>query len=231
MAFPTVAALGITNTTPSSTSHTCNYPATVSAGQGLIFLGGCDGSGDTPSMSGPTALFSGTHSSHGSMVYWAEADGTEGGGTFTVSVGSSETVVVYCLAIDGWDTGTPPEISSTDTGSDAAPNPPSITPSWPAEDNLYIVFTTWNLSAVPVTFQVAYADNRNDDEASGINGAAFATAEINGSPENPAAFGLNASQAHAAFTIAVRPTSGAIVLPDFHGANRGIMRGVARGVG
>ncbi len=210
MPFPTVADIGIFDSgSTAAASHSANYPVIVNAEQLLLYLVGCDGSGDTPSISGVpgiTELYSDTHISHGSALYWRSAVGDEDGGNFTVDVTSDEEIAAYCLAINNWDGITPPEISAVATGSDAAPNPASLTPSWGAEDNLYLVFNTQNNDGT-TGWPTGYDDNQHSD-ASLNNGIGLATQEIAGSPEDPDAFTISGSQAWAAWTIAVRPAAG-----------------------
>ena len=233
MTFSTVADLAIYAVNTSQTNHTPPYPATVSANQLLLYMAGCDGSEDTPSISGSgiTELYSGTETSHGSCVYYKDAVGDEDGGTFALTVGSTEQVMSYCLAITGWDGVTAPELQGPATGVSANPDPPIITPSWGAEDTLFVTFITTDGNVTVTTYPSGYADNNNDDQWSTVS-AAFATAEINGSPENPGTFLVSSAiEQWSAFTIAIRPASVTTTLPGYHGANRGIMRGVARGVG
>lgn len=223
MTFPTQADLGTYSST-SLNDHPANYPATVNADQLLLYFGGCDGTGDFPNITGVTGiteLYSATNNSHGSAIYWLKAIGDEDGTTFNVHVSSSEELNFYCLAIDGWDGVTAPEFTGPNTATSTVPNPPSITPSWGAEDTMYIALTTWNTDAGTVTFPTNYDDNQNDSQVGTVCGTAYASREINGSPEDPGTFTVT-SVAWAAFTIAVRPASGVtpLQMKNYQGMNR-----------
>ncbi len=213
MTFPTIPSasyIGVYNNTALNPHTAVSFPATVDANQLLIYFGGNDGTGDTCTISGPTILMNPAVNAqgNGAYAYYETAVGNEDGGTYTVTPTSLEELVAYCLAIDGWDGVTAPEISSIANGSSTAPNPPSITPSWGAEDTLFIAVTTWNLGAGTVGYPTNYDDNQNTQEVTGaINGCAFATRAINGSPENPGVFSFTSSTGWQAFTIAVRSAS------------------------
>ena len=210
MTFPTQTDIGIT-TASAASNHAANYPTTVNADQLLLYFGGCDGTGDIPSITGVTGiteLYSAANNGHGQFIYYLKAVGDEGGTTFNVNIAtSSEEITAYCIAIDGWDEVTAPVISTIATGTNVNPDPASLTPSWGAEDNMYIAFTTWNGDNVAATaYPTNYDDNQNDDQIGTVMGAAYASREINGSPEDPATFTIT-SLPWAAFTIAVRPAT------------------------
>jgi hypothetical protein len=218
MTFPTVADIGIYANATSLSDHSANYPATVTANQLLLYMATCDGTGDIPTITGVSGinlLYSGTELGHGSCVYYLDAVGNEDGGTFNVHVTSAEAVCAYCFAIDGWDTGTAPEIVGPTEEDVNNPNPPSITPSWGAEDNLYVVYLTGNNLQTVTTYPTGYGDNNNDDAASTVWNA-VCTQEVNGSPEDPGAFLISGVEECSTFTVAVRPVGaagGAVLMP------------------
>jgi hypothetical protein len=213
MTFPTVAGIG-TLVANAANPQSGNYPATVDANQLLLYFGGNDGTADTVTdISVATILLNPATNAqgHGAYAYEATAVGDEDGGTYTINLSDSEEIVAYVLAIDGWDGVTTPEISTVSNASSSTPNAPSITPSWGAEDTLFITVCTWNLDAGGVSaFPTNYDDNQTENQRALVNGSAFATREINGSPENAPAWALTNSVGNQAFTIAVRPASAGI---------------------
>jgi len=210
MTFPTVAGIG-TLVNSAANPQTGNYPATVNANQLLLYFGGNDGTGDTiTDISVATILLDPAQNKqgHGAYAYEATAVGNEDGGTYSIDLSGSEEIVAYVLTIDGWDGVTTPEITATQGASSSTPNAPSITPSWGAEDTLFITVCTWNGDAGGVsTFPSNYDDNQTENQQATVSGSAFATREINGSPEDAGAWALTNSVGNQAFTIAVRPVA------------------------
>jgi len=220
MTFPTVAGIG-TLVNSAANPQTGNYPAVVDPNQLLLYFGGNDGTGDTVTdISVATILLNPAQNkqAHGAYAYEATAVGDEDGGTYSIDLSDSEEIVAYVLAIDGWDGVTTPEITATQGASSSTPNAPSITPSWPSdEDTLYITVCTWNLDAGGVSsFPTNYDDNQTENQQALVNGCAFATREFAGSPEDAGPWALTNVVGNQAFTIAVRPASAQVFMPASH---------------
>ncbi len=204
-AQPEVADLGLYIGSTAATNHTANYPASVKTGQALLYLVGCDGSGDTPSIDDVPdiiELYSDTETSHGSCIYYKKATGNEGGGNFNVAVTSTEEIVAVCLAINDWDGVTPPALSEVATGSDDSPLPNGLHVPWGGK-TLFIAFNTQNNDNT-TGYPTGYNDNQNNPESLN-NAIGFATrSDLITSYEKPDSFTLNGADAWSAWTIAIK---------------------------
>lgn len=206
--FPSQADVGIYVSSSAAADHSANYPTVVNPDQLLFYMAGCDGTGDTPTITGVTGinlLYSDTHTSGGSCLYWKKAVGDEDGDNFNVHVSAgSEDVVAYCVAIDDWDGITPPELSTVVATGNSNPNSGSLTPSWGALDTLWFsLFTSDEINVVSV-WPTNYDDNRNNDQ-SGTNSLAYSTRELNAVSDDPSAYTGSISTEWAAWTVAIKP--------------------------
>lgn len=156
MSSPAVASYGIYESSSASTSHSANYPATVNSGDLLIaIVAMVDAGADPASSSGWTEPTNGSHQNDANpsvTVLWRKANGTEGGGNFTVSIGVSCSccVLVYRITGAADPTSQPPVMASADVdGSSTAPSPPD-SPTGSSDDYLGIAwFATPNNWGTP----------------------------------------------------------------------------------
>lgn len=151
-------------------------------------------------------------------VAYKWSDGTETG-TFTVTQAGSPTgnAVTFLMSIPGAHPSTPPEAGGFATGTLANADPGSLSPSWGAEDTLWIAIGavgetstggTWTgLTTTPP------ANYGNQDTASGTIadiigalGTGIAFRQLNAASDDPGAFTNDISNTRwAGLTVAVRP--------------------------
>lgn len=212
MAFPTVESLIREITGSASTSHTISYPATVSSGDLLLcIIGVGDETNDVgwpgtwteiqDANDGATSEFS---------IGYRIADGTEGGGSFSVSFTASNRRASHLYRISGWHGATVPEVGTLASGTSATPDPPSLSPSWGAEDTLWIAYARSErgdntYTGAPTNYTNLAYDN--DGAGAGAGAVASARRELNASSEDPGAFTPSSSAAWIANTVAVRPAA------------------------
>lgn len=139
MSFPTVAAVNGGNQVAADvTSHTVNLPASIAAND--LLLGFFTSDGD-PVITWPgdwTLLFETvTGTAARFSCYYKIASGSEGASiTVTTDVNEKSAHTTYRIGVGSF-TGTP-EAGTSATGTSTTPNPPSLSPSWGANDALWI---------------------------------------------------------------------------------------------
>jgi hypothetical protein len=213
MAFPTVVATSHgPDVTADATSITLDLPDGSNVrGRLLIVAVSKDGSGAVTWPTGWTVLNDGA--SDASAVYqsvrYRIIDGSEGypatGATITCT-GASEEWASWGFLISGFHTATTPEAASA-TGTSAAADPPALTPSWGAQDCLWIVCVS--LDGEPAISDHPYADGQNSDNTVGLPTAvahARCSQLLNAATSDPAAY-TNTSTSWRAVTIAVVSSS------------------------
>lgn len=211
MTTPVVATTATSNETVNTLNHTVNMPASIASGDLLIACIAMDGNTTLGWPAGWTGLAAATNSpSDGTTeVRYRIADGSEGA-SITVTSGASEQCSYVVQRITGWHGTTPPEAGTPATGSSTAPDPPSLTASWGAEDNLFMVFMGWGNSIQNITvYPTNYSDNQLTDSANSGNcaGFAFASRALTGATDNPGAATLGATSTWVANTLVVRPAA------------------------
>jgi hypothetical protein len=220
MAFPQVAGTS-TGTGASGAGMLITLPAGVTAGDRLVVIAGWDLTiGDAATMgltgSGWSKRREDLSSANIAAVYEKVADGND---ALTVTLsgnGAAELGSYLALRITGHDPAAPVEVASQNHNdvagtTTATPTPPGLTPSWGADDTLWIAAAAWDnasrsLSAYPVSYvsNLTYADGGAQSAAVGV---AAATRELNAATETPGAFTLTAVEQWSAFTIAVKPVA------------------------
>jgi hypothetical protein len=152
-------------------------------------------------------------------VAWKISDGTETG-TFTVTTVDTSTndSVLLLLSIPGAHATTEPEVSTMMTGTEATiPNPPSLSPSWGADNTLWIAVgatgedsLTGSFTGIDSPFPTNYVNSFiSGITADAIGGmeASVIFRQLNAATEDPGTFGADITNVrHSAVTIAVRPT-------------------------
>jgi hypothetical protein len=193
--FPAVVTTATTEDATVATSHSVNLPSSIVSGDLLLiffrFNTACNAT-----ITGWTRF-----SSVANTVQWAAfsrlADGSEGA-TVTVAtdVGVSIRANAYRVNKQGSNT---PEVA-TATGTSAAPDAPSLSPSWGAGNTLWIAGMASN-------------STWTTDPANYTNGQSTASPlcrtcerDLIATSENPAAFATSASAAWVAATVAIKGT-------------------------
>lgn len=210
MTFPTPGTPVETQLSVNGTSHVCSLPATVNAGDLLVLHIGLDGT--TVTVTGP-AGWTLKWTTQGMGCWVKKADGTEGGGTATVTSSASEAGAAQCIRVTGWFgdlSGV--EAGTTATGSSANPDCPSLTPSWGAADTLWMALVgARDDDATVSSYPASYSGGT--DTVSGIGVAnegaevGYAYRQNNTATENPGTFTLSESESWIANTLAIRPAA------------------------
>lgn len=218
MAFPPVDSVTASSQSPNATSITVSFP-TASAGDLILVLVASDAaSGAHSAPAGWVELKDeGVSTTAWAAVYYLIAAGGESSVVISHTTERSNALAVRILAAN-WHGTTPPEISAAATGSSAAPNSPSLTPSWGSADTLWlsVVMADDNPGGFPVTAW-PYPDNQTSASTATSAGAvAVSTSGIAAASEDPGAYTLTAAEQWNAYTIAVRPAAaaGTTVTPD-----------------
>lgn len=212
MAFAVVAATNGGNNNIAGFNHTVNLPGGIIAGHLLIVKFGSWDQNVLGWPGGWTEIFQRNYLGSDDLTFGAAyriADGGEGA-TITVTTSTSEKTAHTTYRITNYsDT---PECGVAAVGSSANPNPPSLVPSWGAEDTLWLACCGYNLTAglaVVNTYPTNYTDGLNNLTDTNIGcGVGSARRELNASPEDPGVFTLNYSRDWIANTIAIRPLGG-----------------------
>jgi hypothetical protein len=214
MAFPTVAAVGTAHTTTTNqTSKSINCPA-ASAGDRLLLIMAWDGN--------RTVTVSNVNGQAWTQVF----DSVCGGGaarlhvyeivsltaaissqTVTVTLSATEMGGAQIIAVRGSDSATATAASTADTGTDAAPDPASLTPSWGSADTLWLAVAGYDQGQTTVSAYPTNYTNGTNVRANNTGGAGmgYARRALAASSEDPGTFTLSTSRAHAAVTLAIRP--------------------------
>jgi hypothetical protein len=189
-----------------ATSHDVTIPGTPAAGDLLLMIAHIDN--NPPSIGGmPTGWVQLKrflpNASRLCETWYKFAEGGESSFQFTTT--TSQISGNECWLLTGAHTSTPPEASAGASGTSTTPDPDSLTPSWGAEDNLYVAYEGNNLEAAtafPTNYDLYQSSPAHDI---GSEGFAIAARAITGSPEDPGTFTLANSRAWHAFTICIRP--------------------------
>jgi len=223
MAFPNVRSSRLTTITSNSTSWTVTFPYQaadikdggsdyVLSGDLILVCIGRDGSSGTGAISGFSTLFDqATGTAARGLTFAKVATGSETDLTYTP--GANEQGVARIIVIKDWYgaiSGGVEANGTGNTGTDNAPDPPSLTPSWGAADNRWLACAAHdNGTRVIDGYPTNYDDNPNADTSGGGTGAGLGTASrnLNGSPEDPGTFSLSAADDWVSWVVAIRPSS------------------------
>lgn len=214
MAFPTITAPTVTQIASSMTSMTVNLPGSISAGDLLLAWVSVRNQGTWTLPSGWTQLGQklGGGSASQLTVFYKVATGSEGASAaWTASAGT--TAVWQVVKVSNWHGTTTPEISAGASGDATAANPDSLTPSWGADDSLWIALAghAAGSAAAFTAGPSGYSSFQNNGASSGGSACSVASAykTANTTSEDPGVFTAGGSNRFwAAFTIAVRPAAG-----------------------
>ena len=209
-AYPQIEASASTSQTSDSTNHVVNLP-TLSAGQTLLIISAIDGTA-TVSASGWTALTSFANANAGNVsitALWKIASGSEGA-TVALTVSASERGEHYAMAISGAHASAPIEGASVNGAATTAHDPPSLTPSWGSDDNLWIACAAADASAdsaqtyLRIPILSCHEHVASPGNVAGV-ALGIATREFTGTVWDPQSFAPQTSEQFCAGTIAIRP--------------------------
>jgi len=205
--------LAVVDSTSSSTTHTGNYPATVDNGDILVTCVSVrinSSSTDTMTITGHTELdFSGVSSNSALGAFYEVMDGTEDGGTFTVTLSTASPAVIKSWAIPAEQlTGTPEFAVSGGTGT--SHDPSSVTPAGGSDDYLSLACAETDKDRTYSAFPSSYSATGQQQSGAGFGTSttlAWATRQWTGTSEDPGAFTSNTSDDWRTAHIVISPTS------------------------
>jgi hypothetical protein len=211
MAYPIVAGYNTSIEAANATTHTINLPTGISNGELLVVFFATDGDNTVgwPNEGTDWILIfevSDTRDAHLSCAYRI-ADGNEGT-TIDVTTTSSETSAHISFRITGHGAGTnPPEASTGIVNADSNPDPDSLTTSWGADDNLWIVMEGNDDDDLVTAYPTNYGSNQHTLDA-GAAGPTIGVATYNYNStdtQNPGTFTIAASEQWVAGTVVIAP--------------------------
>jgi len=208
-AFPDTTAAALSWWDNSPTSHLVQMPYVVDSGD-LLIVGFSVQSSTVTTPGGWTLFNTATNGSITTRSYYKIADGTEAGTTVDFVTNISIAGSAYVLRFTNWHGTTPPEAGTAAGGTSANPDPPSLSPSWGAEDTMWLTVATHGFGT---SGNDGYPTNYSNFTfvyglATSTTSTLLARRKNNTATENPGTFTLGASIAWVAQTIAVRPSSG-----------------------
>lgn len=218
MAFPTIASITTTASANSSgASNNLSLPATIDAGDLLI---GIIGRRDRDTWTPPTGwteivdVQPATENATLAAAYKI-ADGTEDGGTITFTSSGTGNLRKggFVLRITGWHGSQAPEAATASASTTTDPNPPSLTASWGAEDNLWIVASSSASQNSTGSAPTNYINFTSGGEAGGTKwGVNMATRENAVATEDPGTINWTTDPTGwGACTIVARPAGAGVV--------------------
>ena len=213
MAFPVTTSPTDTDFASTVTTMAVNLPGSISSGDLLIASSEVRNAGTWTVPSGWVEFGAqlGGASVGELTVFYKIADGTEGA-TATWTAGTGTSAAWQTRKITSWHGTTPPEVTSTSGDFSTQPNPPSLTPSWGAEDTLWLEIAGNTATANLTTGASAgYSDYALNTASGGGAQCQVSSAykEANATSEDPAEMPNAGSIRYwAAMTIGVRPGGG-----------------------
>lgn len=210
---PIVAATAATQLEPAGTTHAMNLPTGIQAGDLLlaVFNGAANQTYTLSLPSGWESLYDATNGFLRSRGAWRVATGDEGS-TVSVSTAEGTRFSSEVFRITGWDDSGLAEdaiaVSTTVTGSSAAPDPGSRSLPWGDEPTLALA-VAHSAAGGSITYPSGFTEGLSAYTGVFNNFHArtsVARAEVDTSPVNPGAFGIGSTHLWTAHTIVVRGT-------------------------
>jgi hypothetical protein len=226
--FPEVVGRDGGDRDVNGTNHTINLPdGSNVVGRRLIVFFGVDGdqaSGD-PGISWPAGWTEMFGVNESGLIYCrAEAryrviDGTEGfdgtDDTITITTTLSEMSAHVSYLIEAYGSELV-EDQANSGGNTANPDPPSLTPSWGADDSLWIAGCCYDRGDRSVS---DYPDNYSNGQSQRSNnsvgvGVATCEREYRATSDDPNTFTISSGQRCVVWTVALQPGAGTGAPPD-----------------
>jgi hypothetical protein len=205
--FPKVEGTAVGSTSGTgTTSFNAPLPSSIQAGEMLLlFVAAVRGSAVTVATpSGWTQLYNvtGTGNIRRFCCFYKTASGSEGS-TVAVTISDNAVIATNSYRISSFN-GVP-EAATPATGTSTSPDSPNLTPTWGADETLWISPVARQSTNAGITAPANYTNVINKDDT-GANPLTMASArrEQNASSENPAAWAFTGSAAWVAGTVAVR---------------------------
>lgn len=225
-AFPTVQAVNGGTQGTSTTSHPVNLPAGIQNSNllfAVITVTGLPSSGLATQITWPTGwtelyerIYDDSIDVGTQSLAFRRADGTEGG-SITVTTDDSVFSSHTSYRLTGHHATSDPEAGGAAAGN-LDPDPPSLSPSWGAEDTLWFALCGFSLNDDDITISSAptnYTNLREDNGGAIGEQTSTGTArrELNSASENPGLFAGATGRRWVANTIAIRPAAAVTATP------------------
>jgi hypothetical protein len=197
------------------TDHDVTLPGTVNSGDLLIVVmsiyGGNQSTASTPTSGWNELEEIDKTNQVKQAIYYKFADGSEGGGTMRVTTTVTFRAVANTCRITGAHASQVPEKSTAANGTSVNPNPPSVTASWGAEDNLFMAtyaqqLTTGAASGYPTNYSLAQTSNYCGNVANCPSGGVASRALTNAT-DDPGTFTTPDNTNWIAQTLVIRPAA------------------------
>lgn len=209
MSFPILSSYATTiRPDPGTTTIAVNMPATVNADDRLVCFAStykANGSNQPTAPGGWTTLAAATTAPANGAIFHKVATGSEGGTTENFTLEISQTCVFLVIAVDNQN-----GIESTagSTGLNANSNSASLSPSWGAEDTMWITVSCYADDDGTVTsYPSGYTGGLNIVGGGGTNNSCcigFCYRNLNAASEDPGAIVLSETERWRAWTVAIR---------------------------
>jgi len=202
MAFPALVTSFVGSTTSNGTTHNITVASGIISGQLLLVFVSADGAPDiTTSTSGWTR--DGVAQSFNSAVAQAKfykiADGSESGSTLAITTSANERISWVGLVIQSWQ-GSAPNTGFTitgggSTGTDANPDPASITGGSTNDDYLFVACYSVDSNKTTSSYPTGYTTIQLSQSEGSTNGSGVGVAakQITGSSvvDNPGTYTIS----------------------------------------
>ena len=193
-------------------SYAADLPATVNKGDLLLVHWACRGGGGRSISTVGWTEIQNTAGTPVHLIGKRLADGTEGSGTVAMSQGTSRGAAQVYRITNWVGALSGVEIGTLGSGVSDSPNPPSLTASWGALDNLFITFVGGQDDDATVS---SYSTNYTDGTATlgggggNLSGAVYSSRrELAAATDNPGVYTLSESEGWHANTLVIQPASG-----------------------
>ena len=207
--FPIIQETNTSTEVADTTSHGVDMPATVNADDLLIAVFANDGAGTVSFGGSFTEIFESSGNGVQLAVAYKQADGTEGGGSITVTTSASErsSHAVYRITGHINPATQAPEISAGATANSANPDPDSLTPTGGSKKYLWLAVQAYDdgtktNDAIPTDYNTEVS--RRVAFTTGC-GVACANRALAASSEDPGTFTISGADGWVAATIAIHP--------------------------
>lgn len=212
MTFPTVQSRTTGASGAVSTSHTVTLPTTVNSGDLLLVAFTCGGGSgtsitwDNTTAGAWTTVANNNQSTNVRGALFSKvAGGTEASAALSITLGASVQAAWTIWRISGCEGSIEAVVS---TGTTATVNFSALTPSWGADDTLWLAVGHFPGTQAVSTYSTSYSDATRS-AGSGTGRVLTESCErlLNAASETPSSWTLAFSATHVQHVVAVRPSA------------------------
>lgn len=212
MTFPTVQSRTTGASGAVSTSHTVTLPTTVNSGDLLLVAFTCGGGSgtsitwDNTTAGAWTTVANNNQSTNVRGALFSKvASGAEASAALSITLGASVQAAWTIWRISGCQGSIEAVVS---TGTSTPVNFSALTPSWGADDTLWLAVGHINSTPTVSTYSTSYS-NATRSAATGTSRVLTESCErlLNAASETPSSWTLASTNAHLQHVVAVRPST------------------------